>query len=411
MIFLLLYLHNLFKRIRILFSGNIYPDFLGQTPAGGLFGLTDILRSDIFFAAEDEGRTEDPTERKRTKEREKGRVPKSAEIPAAMVTIGSLMVLFFLGQWMLGGLMEMMSYFLGNFANLGLAPTKESLISILITVLQKTGLIIAPLLVAGMVMAIIGNVAQVGFMFTLKPIQPDFSRIKFNFQTMMRKVFFSRQIAVNLLKTLAKVTLLGWVGYYIIYNDFLSLMKLTDMGISQSLRTIGLISFKLLITLAVILLVLALPDYAYQRYEFTESIKMTREEVKQETREMEGDPLTKQRRRQKAFDMYRRNMLKEVKKADVVITNPTHFAVALRYDPLFEDAPRVLAKGADHLAFMIRNLARQNEITIVENKPLARELYSSVAEGELVPEQFYRILIDIFVNIEGIRERLAQRVS
>jgi len=201
------------------------------------------------------------------------------------------------------------------------------------------------------------------------------------------------------------------VGYYIISNDFLSLMKLSGMGVSQSLRELGFICFKLMMVMAVILLVLAIPDYMYQRYEFTESIKMTKEEVKQETREMEGDPLTKQRRRQKAFDMYRRNMLKEVKKADVVITNPTHFAIALRYDPMFEDAPRVLAKGADHLAFMIRNLARQNDITIVENKPLARELYSNVVEGDIVPEQFYSVLISIFINIEGIRERLAPRVS
>jgi flagellar biosynthetic protein FlhB len=413
-----LYLGSLLQRIQTFVDRGIFglvgenifvPGFLRGFLPGSAQG--DVLTWGVFFAAEDEGRTEDPTERKRQKEREKGRVPKSPEIPAALVTIGGLMVLFFLGQSMLKGLKEIMAYFLGNFAELGLRPDKESMITLLITVVTKSGMIMAPLLLIGMIMAVVGNVAQVGFMFTLKPIQPDFSRIKFSFQNMIRKVFFSRQIAVNLIKSLAKVILLAWVGYYIIYNDFLSLMKLSGMGVAQSLRELGYIAFKLLMILTVILLALAIPDYAYQRYEFTESIKMTKEEVKQETREMEGDPLTKQRRRQKSYDMYRRNMLKEVKKADVVITNPTHYAVALRYDPLFEDAPRVLAKGADHLAFMIRNLARQNEITIVENKPLARELYANVAEGELVPEQFYRVLIDIFVNIEGIRERLAQRVS
>jgi len=411
MIFFKLYIRLVYRQIKLFFERTVY-----DTAYLYLFYLHyiqnhDILTLGIFFAAEDEGRTEEPSERKRQKEREKGRVPKSPEIPASLVTIGGLMVLFFFGQWMLGGLKDIMIFFLGNFANLGLTPDKESLITLLITVVWKSSLILAPLLLVGMVMAIAGNVAQVGFMFTLKPIQPDFSRIKFSFQNMMKKVFFSRQIAVNLIKTLAKITLLAWVGYYIIANDFLSLMKLSGMGVVQSLRELGFIAFKLLMILSVILFALAIPDYAYQRYEFTESIKMTREEVKQETREMEGDPLTKQRRRQKTFDMYRRNMLKEVRKADVVITNPTHFAVALRYDPLFEDAPRVLAKGADHLAFMIRNLARQNDITIVENKPLARELYSNVIEGELVPEQFYRVLIDIFVNIEGIRERLSRRVS
>jgi len=379
----------------------VHPDFLDM----------DVISLSVFFAAEDEGRTEQPTERKRTKEREKGRVPKSPEIPAALVTIGALVIMYFLGRSMLGGLMDLMRYYLGNFAELGLSPGKETSVFLLGSILKKVAVILGPLMVMGVIMAIVGNVVQVGFLFSLKPIQPDFSKIKFDLQTMMRKVFFSRQIAVNLFKTLAKVFLLAWVGYYIIYNDFLDLMKLSSMGVAESLRSLGFIAFKLMMILSIILLVLAIPDYAYQRLEFTESIKMTKEEVKQETREMEGDPLTRQRRRQKSYEMYRRNMLKEVQKADVVITNPTHFAVALRYDPLLEDAPRVLAKGADNLAFMIRNLARLNDITIIENKPLARELYANVPEGEMVPEQFFRILIDIFVNIEGIRERLARRVG
>lgn len=380
-------------------------------PALSLSLAPDIFAQSVFFAAEDEGRTEDPTERKRQKEREKGRVPKSPEIPAALVTIGGLVVLFFMGKAMIGGLMNLMQYYVGNFAETGLQPEKEDMIILLTTISQKLGLILGPFFLVGMIMAIVGNIAQVGFLFTLKPIQPDFSRIKFSLQNMMRKVFFSRQIAVNLLKTIVKVFLLGWVAYYIIYTDFLSLIKLSSIGVADSLRTLSYIAFKLLLILTIILLVLAIPDYVYQRFEFTQSIKMTKEEVKQETREMEGDPLVRQRRRQKSFEMYRRNMLREVRKADVVITNPTHYAIALRYDPVFEDAPRVLAKGADHLALIIRNIAKVNNITMVENKPLARELYNVVPEGEMVPEEFYRVLIEIFINIEGIRDRLSRRVG
>jgi flagellar biosynthetic protein FlhB len=365
----------------------------------------------VFFAAEDDGRTEDPTERKRQKEREKGRVPKSPEIPASLVTIGGLLVMFFLGQWMLGGIIDIMQYYLGNFGTMDVKPDKESMRLLLINITQKSAMILGPVLLMGMLMAIIGNVSQVGFMFTLKPLQPDFSRIKLDLQTIIRKVFFSRQIAVNLIKTLTKVVLLGWVGYYIIYSDFLTLMKFSSIGVGESLKILGFISFKLLLILTIVLMALAIPDYLYQRFEFTESIKMTKEEVKQETKEMEGDPLVRQRRRQKAYEVYRRNMLQEVKKADVIITNPTHYAIALRYDPNLEGAPRVLAKGVDHLALIIRNLAKQNDITIVENKPLARELYNTVPEGEEVPDQFYRILIDIFMSIENIKERLARRVS
>ena len=133
---------------------------------------------------------------------------------------------------------------------------------------------------------------------------------------------------------------------------------------------------------------------------------MTKQEIKQEVKESEGDPLVKQRQKQRAMEVLRKNMLGQVSKSDIVLTNPTHFAIALRYDPQHENAPRVMAKGEDHLAFLIRNIANKNEIPILENKMLARELYFAVEEGEIVPEQFYKILVDIFINIEKIRERL-----
>jgi flagellar biosynthetic protein FlhB len=156
---------------------------------------------------------------------------------------------------------------------------------------------------------------------------------------------------------------------------------------------------------------ISLPDYLYQKFEFIESIKMTKDEVKQETKEMEGDPLIRQRRRQRAFELMRRNTFREVQKADVVITNPTHYAIALRYDPALEEAPRVMAKGEDHLALVIRNLARKNDIPMIENKPLARELYATVAVGDIVSEQFYRVLIDIFVNLESMKQKLGSRTG
>lgn len=364
----------------------------------------------MFAAAEDEGRTEDPTERKRQKEREKGRVPKSPDIPSSLVTIGGLGVLFITGRWMLGGIADIAKYYLGNFTQLPGIGQAE-LIQLLISLTKDVGLLVAPVFLVAIVMAIAGNMAQVGFMFTLKPLQPDFSRIKLDFPTMMRKVFFSRQIAVNLIKTLVKVMFLAWISYFIISSELSGLLQMGSMSLPESIRLLSFVAFKLSLILAVVMFALALPDYYYQRFEFTESIKMTREEVRQETKETEGDPLVRQRRRQRAYEMYRRNMMGEVRQADVVITNPTHFAVALRYDPDLEEAPRVLAKGEDHLALIIRNLAKRNEIPIIENKPLARELYDTVPEGELVPEQFYRVLIDIFMSLERMRERLGRRAG
>lgn len=373
-------------------------------------GVGDLALPMFFASAENEGRTEEPTERKKQKEREKGRVPKSPDIPASLVTIGGLATLFAIGGWMLSGIANIATHFLGKFSEL---PTldKSEAIAVFVFLIREVGLIMAPIFLVSIVLAIAGNVAQIGLMFTLKPLQPDFKRIKLDFPTMMRKVFFSRQIAVNLIKTLIKVSFLAVISYYLVKSEFDSLLSLGSIGVADSVRLLSQIAFKLALILSVVMFVIALPDYFYQKFEFIESIKMTKEETKQESKESEGDPLVKQRRRQMAFEMLRKNMFQETKKADVVITNPTHYAIALRYDPELEDSPRVMAKGEDNLAFVIRNLARQNDIPIIENKPLARELYRTVTEGETVPEHFYRVLIDIFLGLDGMRERLTRRTG
>ena len=370
----------------------------------------ELLRSPFLFAAEDEGRTEDPTERRKEKEKEKGRVPKSQEVASTLIVLGAFIVLFFVSGWVMISLGNMMRNYLGNFNNYSIKSIGDVSI-LMLSVGKETLYMIAPIFAVVVFMAIVGNIMQVGFMFTLKPLEFDFSRIKFDPQTLFKKVLFSRQVGVNLLKTLVKVSLLGLIAYFIIASDYLSLLKTTNMGISDSLKAIGTLAFKLGIILSVVLLVMAIPDYIFQRYEFIESIKMTKEEIKQEYKETEGDPLVKQRQRQRAQELMRRNMLQEVPKADVIITNPTHFAIALRYDMNLEDAPRVLAKGEDHLAFMIRNVAKKNEVPLLENKPLARELYYNVEEGDIVPEQFYRVLVEIFLNLERVKERFAARAG
>ncbi|MDH5720104.1 MAG: flagellar biosynthesis protein FlhB [Spirochaetia bacterium] len=360
----------------------------------------------IYFAAEDEGRTEPATPRRKEKEREKGRVPKSQEIPSALVTMGVLIVLFFLAGWMITGLTDMIHKYVGNFTDLP-QFSEAVLLTLLISIVKDTAVIMAPVFLIAFVMAIIGNLAQVGFLFSLKPLAFDFSKIKLDPASIIKKVLISRQVIVNLVKTIIKVMFLGTISYLIIESDFLLVMKTSDLSLKESLKILGFIVFKLAFITTLTLLIIGIPDYFYQRYEFLESIKMTREETKQELKETEGDPLIKQRQRQRAIEVMRKRMMSEVQNADVVITNPTHYAVAMRYNPEFENAPRLLAKGADHAAFIIRNIAKNKEIPIVENKPLARELYDNVSEGELVPEEFYRVLVEIFMNLENIKERLA----
>ena len=394
-----------------LFFGSSDQDWAPASHSLSLAGAGQLtLPSGYLFAAEDDGRTEEPTPRKREKEREKGRVPKSQEIPSALVAIGGITILFFFAGWLLTGLGNIMKKYLGDFNSLPTISQAE-IIPLMVSLVKETGWLLTPLFLAAMLMAVVGNVLQVGFMFTLKPLAFDFSRIKLDPATIGRKILLSKQVLTNLVKTLFKVSFLALVAYFIIADDFVELMRINDMGVYESLTVIGYLAFKLSIIMALVLALMAIPDYIFQRYEFTESIKMTKEEVKQEFKETEGDPLVKQRQRQRALELLRRNMFAQVKEADVVITNPTHFAVALRYDTVQEEAPRVMAKGDDHLAFVIRNIAKRNEIPIVENKALAREVYYTVPEGEIVPGEFYRALVEIFMNLESMRARFRRTAS
>lgn len=405
-----IYIDIFLQKLRFLFETSLFTrygrELLWSGPA--LHLPESALPSAMLFAAEDEGRTEDPTERRRQKEREKGRVAKSAEIPGALVSLGGFITLFFLAGWVLSGLSKIMKFYLGSFTQI---PDLEKpvLIDLLVSVITETGYLLAPVFMVVIIMAIAGNVVQVGLMFSLKPLAFDFSRIKLTFSNMAKRVFFSKQVFVNLVKTLAKLVVLGWVSYFIIATDFVDVMKTSSISVGDALRVLSFIGFKLVLILTVILLLIAIPDYFYQRFEFTESVKMTKEEVKEEFKETEGDPLIKQRQKQRQMEMSRRSMMSQVPDADVVVTNPTHFAVALRYDPAKEQSPRVLAKGADHMAFMIRTLAKKQDIPVVESKYLARSLYDSVNEGEEVPEQFYTLLIEIFTSVQSLAEKLKAR--
>lgn len=355
-----------------------------------------------FMAAEDDGRTEDPTEQRRRKEREKGRVAKSAEIPAVLSAIGGLIVLFLSAGWVLNGLARLLKLYIGSFTSFP-AFTLDTMTSLFLSLMKEVGILMLPFFLAVVVLGITGNLAQVGFMFTLEPLRPNFSRIAFTFENLMKRVFFSRQVMINLAKSILKVTLLIWVSYMIISADFVGVMKTGHIGVGDSLRGLAFLSFKLSLILLIILLAMAVPDYFYQRFEFTESLKMTKEEVKRERKEEEGDPLVKQRQRQRAFDMMRRSMLKHVKEADVVITNPTHFAVAVKFK-YGEMAPRVVAKGEDQLALSIRLIAKENNVPIEENKPLARTLYNTVPINGEIPAEFFAVLVTIYKKLNIIPE-------
>lgn len=370
---------------------------------------------DIFSlwmaAAEDEGRTEDPTELRRRREREKGRVPKSAEIPAALGTLAGLIVLFTSAGLILSSISRMMKIYIGNFSSLGVV-TEATMIPMMLATAREFFMMLAPFFAAVMIMGIVGNISQTGFLFSLEPLRPKLSNISFSFNRMVERIFFSKQIYVNLTKTLIKLTLLIVVSYLIISDDFLGLMKTGRVGIAEALRSIGYMSFKLALILIIILLVMSIPDYLFQRSQFTESLKMTKQEVKQEYREQEGDPQIKARQRQRMQESMRNQMRQAVATADIVITNPTHYAVAIKFEFDIEGTPpKLVAKGEDEIARIIREVAKTNNVPMYEDKPLARFIYDRVEVNQLIPGELLELLARIVAAIPNLTAKFRQRVA
>jgi flagellar biosynthesis protein FlhB len=363
-----------------LYKINIRELFFGN-------GLNTFSFDIQLFAAEDEGRTEEPTEKKLREARERGQVAKSHELPQSIVVIFGFLVIFFLGSWIYQNFVHMTTHYLGSFSRFEI--TERSMLIEFGNILMFITKILMPVFAAAFAAAILGNVVQVGFQISTHPLKFDWSKIKFDPATILKKTFFSKQIAINLFKSIFKVVTIGVIAYLIIKSDYDVILKTSDLSIGLALKSISLIAFKIIIWTSVILLILSIPDYYFQKREFLESLKMTKEEIKEELKETVGDPYIRARLKEMQREIAMRNMIKEVPRADVVVTNPTHFAVALEYDNLIMDSPKVLAKGADSMALRIRQVARENNVMIIENRPLAQELYYTLDVGEMIPEKLF----------------------
>ena len=219
----------------------------------------------------------------------------------------------------------------------------------------------------------------------------------------MRKTLFSFEGTFNVVKSIAKVVIIFVVAFIIIKNDMPHIFTMLSSDLWTAIVHISKMVAKLLLSTAVIFLIISVPDYIVQRKQFMESMKMTKQEVKQEYKETEGDPLVKGRLRQYMHEMLSRNMPAAVAKSDVVITNPTHYAVAVQYDGATMQGPTVMAKGVDAMARRIKEIAKENNVPLVENRPLARALYSEVDVGEMVPENYYQALAVILANVYNMR--------
>jgi flagellar biosynthetic protein FlhB len=360
-----------------------------------------------WFAAEDEGRTEEPTEHKLRKAREEGKVAKSVELSSSLVILFGIATLGLISSYFLKNVLSMLRFFLQHSTELDITSDGGLMPAFYNYFFRLT----LPVLVVAFLAAFLGNVVQVGFLFSAKPITPDLDRIVPRFGRFFKRALFSGEAAFNLGKTLVKVAVIFAIAFLNIRAQLPKLVNMVDMHHMTSFRLVATIAFRIIVEATIAMLVLSVPDYLFQRRQHRESLKMSRQELKEERRMYEGDPLIKSRLRERMRDLLTRNMMRAVPKADVVITNPTHYSVAIEYDRLVMEAPMVTAKGVDAIALKIREIAKDNEVPLVENKPLARTLYQEVEIGDAIPEKYYEVMAIILAEVYKMAGREVTKTS
>ncbi|MDL1956477.1 MAG: flagellar biosynthesis protein FlhB [Candidatus Desulfofervidus auxilii] len=348
----------------------------------------------------EEDKTEPATPKRREEARSKGQVARSQEIPSAFIILGSTLVLYFCGNYMCR---QLVCFSKEIFIEAGRFPLNDvNFLKISILSIKTISYIMCPLFVTLVIIGFSGNCLQTGFLFTTYPIIPDISRIN---PINGIKRLFSMSSFIELIKSLFKLLLIGFVTYRTIKSELPYLSMLSTTSYYDVFVYTAKITLKLCLQVGLIMCILAIADYCYQRYEYEEGLKMTKQEVKEEYKEREGDPKIKARLRSMQRQLARRRMLQEVPKADVVITNPTLIAVALKYTYGEMPAPQVVAKGAGFLAEKIKQIAITHNIMIVENKWLAQILYRTVNVGDFIPPKLYQAVAEVLAYVYQIKGR------
>ncbi|MGL4987165.1 MAG: flagellar biosynthesis protein FlhB [Treponemataceae bacterium] len=354
-----------------------------------------------WFAAEDEGRTEDPSEFKLRKSREEGRVAKSQDFTGAIVMLLSVATLIGIAPWLFTNFMTIVQFYFSRAVSADLLDKQLSATFYIYFIKM-----FLPISIVAIVSSVTANIIQnKGFLFSTKPISPKFSKLIPKFGEYLKKTIFSFEGVFNVIKSIGKVIIIVVVAYNLIKNELPQLLALLNVNMWSAFTYIASLGGRLLLICAFIFIIVSIPDYLVQRRQFTESLKMTKQEVKEEYKMLEGDPMVKSRLRQRMRDLLTQNIPQSVAKADVVITNPTHFACVIEYDKNIMPGPMLTAKGADALAQKIKEIARENDVPIIENKPLARAIFAEVEIGEIIPETYYEALALILSQVYNISSK------
>jgi len=348
----------------------------------------------------EEEKTHPATPRRRRRAKRRGQVAKSTEINSALVLIGGIFLLRFLGYPLFTGLFSLsrniwseLFYFTSSSPDIYL-KLKQAIL--------HTAFLLLPFFLLIVVIAVATNIAQVGFVFSFYPLVPDLNRI--NPAVGLRRIF-SRENLVRLLISLLKVIIIGYIAYLTIKLQLPVIFSLMGQEVGKIFSATLTLTFNLLLSLCLGIVPLALADYVFQKRHYEKELRMSREELKEEYKQTEGNPLTRSRIRSLQRQILRSRMMQKVPQADVVITNPLHVAVALQYEKEKMNAPVVVAKGAGLIAEKIKELARKYKVPVVENKWLAQMLYKSVEIGEEIPVKFYQAVAEVLAYIYRLKGR------
>lgn len=349
----------------------------------------------------DDSKTEKATPKKKEEARKKGQVLHSKEVNTALILLLTFLAIKLLGGYIYSVIQNFWIRLMEEYPQQRDIFTLPVLTKLFYESILCMGKVLTPILAVVLVTGLAVSYAQVGALFTTETLGFKFDRI--NPISGLKRVFSLRSV-VELVKSILKIFFIGYVAYSYLKGETENMLNLMAMEPLESAAYIASLSINVAIRISFSLLFIALLDYLYQWWDYEKSLKMTKQEIKEEFKQLEGNPEIKGKIKQKQRQMSMRRMMAEVPKADVVITNPTHFAVAVKYDASLGEAPMVLAKGQDYIAQRIKEIARENKVEIVENKPLARQLYSSVEIGEAIPQELYQAVAEVLAFVYSLKK-------
>lgn len=349
----------------------------------------------LIFAKDD--KTEEATPRKKSDSRKKGQIAKSKEVALAMTLGVSTLVIMVLGGYVGKSLGSTMVAFLNNYITMSLSY--DSLNKILFIAVWRLAVVFLPVAIPILVVGVLANLIQTRGLITFEPLKPDFSKL--NPINGFKRMFSARAV-MELLKDSVIVLVVGYVGYKFIKDNYMTILTLGELNVQAVAKAVGSLAVSIFFRITLILVIIAIIDYIFQIYQYNKDLRMSKQEIKEEYKQDEGDPQIKGKIKQKQREMAMRRMMQDVPDATVVVANPTHVAVALKYEDE-QNAPILVAKGLDAVALRIKQVAKDNDVPIFENKPLARLIYKEVELDMEIPAEMYQAVAEILALVYKMR--------